>query len=168
MQEEQDVRAAADIVIGTLGKALGSQGAYILCHDVLIKNTIINFASEFIYSTYLNPASAGAALAAIQRTQNLKNDRPHLHQLSKEWRTALRGVGFDVPDFHSPIIPLIIGDVPRTQRYAQALRSAGFLVSVIRPPTVPENTARIRISLRRGLNSTHLEKLIFALKGVSQ
>jgi len=166
MQEEQGVRACADIVVGTLGKALGSQGAYILCQESVIKNTIINFTAEFIYSTYLNPASVGAALAAIARTKNLVKERTELHQLSRDWRSALRSVGFDVPDFHSPIIPLIIGDVQKTQQYAEALRSAGFIVSVIRPPTVPVGTARIRISLRRGLNKNHLEKLISTLKGV--
>ena len=129
---------------------------------------IINFAAEFIYSTYLNPASVGAALAAIARTKNLVTERKELHQLSRDWRSALRATGFTVSDFHSPIIPLIIGDVSKTQHYAEALRSAGFIVSVIRPPTVPVNTARIRISLRRGLNSTHLEKLILILKGVTQ
>ena len=167
MQEEQGVRASADIVVGTLGKALGAQGAYVLCHDVLIKNIIINFAAEFIYSTYLSPASAAAALAAITRTKNLTSERTGLHQLSRDWRAALRVAGFTAPDFHSPIIPLIIGDVKKTQHYAAALRSAGFIVSVIRPPTVPVNTARIRISLRRGLDSTHLEKFIATLKGVA-
>ncbi len=168
MQEEQGVRAAADIVVGTLGKALGSQGAYVLCHDVLIKNMIINFAAEFIYSTYLSPASAAAGLAAITRTKNLASERAQLQQLSRDWRKALREAGFTAPDCHSPIIPLIIGDIKKTQLYAEALRSAGFIVSVIRPPTVPVNSARIRISLRRGLNSGHLEKFISILKGVAQ
>lgn len=168
MQEEQGVRAAADIVVGTLGKALGSQGAYILCHDILIKNTIINFAAEFIYSTYLSPASAGAALAAITCTKNLVSERNQLQQLSRAWRKTLRAAGFDTLDDHSPIIPLILGDVKKTQFYAEALRSAGFIVSVIRPPTVPINTARIRISLRRGLRASDLEKFISVLKGVAQ
>ena len=168
MQEEQGVRAAADIVVGTLGKALGSQGAYVLCHDVLVKNMIINFAAEFIYSTYLSPASAAAGLAAVTRTKNLASERAQLQQLSRDWRKALREAGFTAPDCHSPIIPLIIGDIKKTQLYAEALRSAGFIVSVIRPPTVPVNSARIRISLRRGLNSGHLEKFISTLKGVAQ
>jgi 8-amino-7-oxononanoate synthase len=168
MQEEQGVRAAADIVVGTLGKSLGSQGAYVLCHDVLIKNMIINFAAEFIYSTYLSPASAAAGLAAITRTKNLVSERAQLQQLSRDWRKALREAGFTAPDCHSPIIPLIIGDIKKTQLYAEALRSAGFIVSVIRPPTVPVNSARIRISLRRGLNPGHLEKFISTLKGVAQ
>ena len=168
MQEEQGVRAAADIVVGTLGKALGSQGAYVLCHDVVIKNMIINFAAEFIYSTYLSPASAAAGLAAVTRTKNLAHERAQLQQLSRDWRKALREAGFTAPDCHSPIIPLIIGDIKKTQLYAEALRSAGFIVSVIRPPTVPVNSARIRISLSRGLKLGHLEKFISTLKGVAQ
>lgn len=167
LQEEQGVRAAADIVVGTLGKALGSQGAYILCNNPLIREMIINFSGEFIYSTYLAPASAASALAAVQRTKDLASERPALHQLSREWRNDLVAAGFVVPDNHSPIIPLIIGDVVKTNHYAQALRLAGFRVSVIRPPTVPLNTARIRISLRRGLNPEQRTKFISTLKGVT-
>ena len=128
---------------------------------------IINFAAEFIYSTYLNPAAVGAASVAIKRTKDLAAERTQLHQLSRDWRAALRIAGFTASDFHSPIIPLIIGDVKKTQHYAGALRSAGFIVSVIRPPTVPIGTARIRISLRRGVDTTHLEKFISTLKGVT-
>jgi 8-amino-7-oxononanoate synthase len=167
LQEGQGVRAAADIVVGTLGKSLGSHGAYVLSHAPEIRDALINFAGEFIYSTYLSPASAAAALAAVERTRALAAERPGLLALSVEWRDALCAAGFAVPSGDSPIIPLILGDSVVTLRYAEALRGAGFIVSAIRPPTVPVRTGRIRISLRRGLPADSLASFLAVLKGVT-
>jgi 8-amino-7-oxononanoate synthase len=167
LQEGQGVPAAADIVVGTLGKGLGSHGAYVLAHAPEVRDALINFAGEFIYSTYLAPASAAAALAAINRVRALASERPSLHALSVEWRDGLCAAGFAVPSGDSPIIPLILGDSDVTLRYAEALRGAGFLVSAIRPPTVPVRTGRIRISLRRGLPAESLASFLSVLKGVS-
>jgi 8-amino-7-oxononanoate synthase len=167
LQEGQGVPAAADIVVGTLGKGLGSHGAYVLAHAPEVRDALINFAGEFIYSTYLAPASAAAALAAIDRVRALASERPSLHALSVEWRDGLCAAGFAVPSGDSPIIPLILGDSDVTLRYAEALRGAGFLVSAIRPPTVPVRTGRIRISLRRGIPAESLAGFLSVLKGVS-
>jgi 8-amino-7-oxononanoate synthase len=167
LQEGQGVPAAADIVVGTLGKGLGSHGAYVLAHAPEVRDALINFAGEFIYSTYLAPASAAAALAAINRVRALASERPSLHALSVEWRDGLCAAGFAVPSGDSPIIPLILGDSDVTLRYAEALRGAGFLVSAIRPPTVPVRTGRIRISLRRGMPAESLASFLSVLKGVS-
>jgi len=167
LQEGQGVRAAADIVVGTLGKGLGSHGAYVLAHAPEVRDALINFAGEFIYSTYLAPASAAAALAAIDRVRELASERPSLHALSVEWRDGPCAAGFAVPSGDSPIIPLILGDSDVTLRYAEALRGAGFLVSAIRPPTVPVRTGRIRISLRRGMPAESLASFLSVLKGVS-
>jgi len=167
LQEGQGVPAAADIVVGTLGKGLGSHGAYVLAHAPEVRDALINFAGEFIYSTYLAPASAAAALAAIDRIRALASERPSLHALSVEWRDGLCAAGFAVPSGDSPIIPLILGDSDVTLRYAEALRGAGFLVSAIRPPTVPVRTGRIRISLRRGMPAESLASFLSVLKGVS-
>lgn len=164
LQEEQGVRAAADIVVGTLGKALGSQGAYVLAHAAEVRDTLVNFAGEFIYSTYLAPSCAAAALAALGRVSALATERPAWQALSREWRAALGEAGWAVPLGHSPIIPIVLGDAQRTLRTAHALRAAGFLVSAIRPPTVPAGTGRIRVSLRRGLTSTQLADFLSALK----
>jgi len=132
-----------------------------------IRDALINFAGEFIYSTYLSPASAAAALAAVERTRALAAERPGLLALSVEWRDALCAAGFAVPSGDSPIIPLILGDSDLTLRYAEALRGAGFIVSAIRPPTVPVRTGRIRISLRRGLPADSLASFLAVLKGVT-
>ena len=167
LQEEQGCRAAADVVVGTLGKALGSQGAYVLCHNADILSTLVNLAGEFVYSTHLAPPAVAAAIAAVGRAKALAPERPWLHRMSREWRAGLCEAGFAVPDGHSPIIPVVLGDPVRTLRVAEALRASGFLVSAMRPPTVPDGTARLRISLHRGLNENVRAGFIAALKGVS-
>ena len=167
LQEAQGAFAAADIVVGTLGKGLGSQGAYVLSHAPEVRDALINFAGEFVYSTYLAPSCAAAALAAVERVKGMSGERADLHALSHAWRDGLLEAGFAVPSGDSPIIPLILGDSDVTLKYATALRAAGFMVSAIRPPTVPVRTGRIRISLRRGLSPTVLSSFVAALKGVS-
>ena len=167
LQEARGVPAAADIVVGTLGKGLGSQGAYVLSHAPEVRDALINFAGEFVYSTYLAPSCAAAALAAIGRVRDMSGERGELHALSQAWRDGLVEAGFAVPTGDSPIIPLILGDSDVALRYATALRAAGFMVSAIRPPTVPVRTGRIRISLRRGLSPAVLASFVSALKGVS-
>jgi 8-amino-7-oxononanoate synthase len=167
LQEAQGAFAAADIVVGTLGKGLGSQGAYVLSHAPEVRDTLINFAGEFVYSTYLAPSCAAAALAAVERVKGMSAERSELTALSHAWRDGLVEAGFAVPSGDSPIIPLILGDSDVTLKYATALRSAGFMVSAIRPPTVPVRTGRIRISLRRGLSPAVLSSFVSALKGVT-
>ena len=165
--EGQGAFAAADIVVGTLGKGLGSQGAYVLSHAPEVRDALINFAGEFVYSTYLAPSCAAAALAAVERVKGMSGERAELHALSHAWRDGLLEAGFAVPSGDSPIIPLILGDSDVTLKYATALRAAGFMVSAIRPPTVPVRTGRIRISLRRGLSPDVLSSFVSALKGVT-
>ena len=167
LQEAQGAFAAADIVVGTLGKGLGSQGAYVLSHAPEVRDALINFAGEFVYSTYLAPSCAAAALAAVERVKGMSGERAELHALSHAWRDGLVEAGFAVPSGDSPIIPLILGDSDVTLKYATALRAAGFMVSAIRPPTVPVRTGRIRISLRRGLSPAVLFSFVSALKGVT-
>jgi 8-amino-7-oxononanoate synthase len=164
LQEEQGVRGAADVVVGTLGKGLGSQGAYVLSRESAVREGLINFSGEFIYSTYLAPSSVAAGLAAIKCVEALGDVRGALQALSREWRAALNAAGFAVPAGHSAIIPVVLGDANRTVHFANKLKDAGIKVSAIRPPTVPAGTGRLRVSLRRGLSSAHLEKFIKAMK----
>lgn len=167
LQEEQGVAGAADIVVGTLGKGLGSQGAYVLSRAPEVRETLVNFAGEFVYSTHLAPPAAAAALAAIGVARALADERPRLHALSRDWRRGLAEAGFAAPDGHSPVIPLVLGAPERTLRAAEALRAGGFLVSAIRPPTVPDGTSRIRISLRRGLRESDREAFLSVMKGAA-
>jgi 8-amino-7-oxononanoate synthase len=162
--EAQGCGAQADIVVGTLGKALGAQGAYTLFHDASLREWLLNEAGEFVYSTYLAPPAAGAALAALGCVRELDVERLFFHELSRSWRAAMRDAGANVPDGESPIVPVLLGSAERAVAVQRVLLERGFRVSCIRPPTVPEGTARLRVSLRRGLTDAQRETFVAALK----
>ena len=158
-----------DILVGTLGKSLGAAGAYTLFNDEILRRYLINFASEFIYSTYLPPAAAGAALGAIEVVKNFSpREREAMPALSKKWREAIRTI---VPTtdctLTSPVISIILGEENKMLEAANALKNAGFVVGAIRPPTVPAGTSRLRISLNRNLSDTSRERFCAVLKSVS-
>jgi 8-amino-7-oxononanoate synthase len=156
--EEFGVKAAADIVVGTLGKALGSQGAYVLAHNEAIIDHIVNHAGEYIYSTFLSPVAAGAALGALEQMRLLANQRRVWQDLSLQWRSRIRDWGVYMPQDNSPIIPILMGDEKKALEKTKQLANQGVLVSCVRPPTVPKGGARLRVSLNRNLNPSDLER----------
>jgi 7-keto-8-aminopelargonate synthetase-like enzyme len=207
--EAQGCPGQPDVRVSTLGKALGSQGAYTLYRDGALREWLLNEAGEFVYSTYLAPPAVGAALAALQRIREICSQRtdpplappgrgtggsgPHAAgdiqqppapsdalpssegsgvgstgqpsaftplELSRSWRAAMREAGANVPDGDSPIVPVRLGSAERAMKLQRGLLERGFRVSCIRPPTVPEGTARLRVSLRRGL--TDVQRVAFA------
>jgi 8-amino-7-oxononanoate synthase len=162
--EAQGCLAEPDLLVGTLGKALGAQGAYTLFREGALRQWLLNEAEEFVYSTYLAPPAAGAALAALNRVRELAPGRPALHRISRSWRAAMRSFGAEVPDGESPIVPVLLRSADRAVQVQRQLLERGFRVSCIRPPTVPEGTARLRISLRRGLTDAQREAFTVALK----
>lgn len=137
-----------DVFIGTLGKALGGMGAYALFHDHALRESLINHAGEFIYSTYLAPPLAAAATVAIERARMRAGESAAWRDQSHRFREALRQRGWNAPPGDSPIVPIIIGTDAAVLALGQHLLQCGFAVGAIRPPTVPENTARLRISLK--------------------
>jgi 8-amino-7-oxononanoate synthase len=148
----EGISGQVDLLVGTLGKGLGSMGAFTLFHDPHLRQQLINFAGEFIYSTYLAPACAAIALEALRIIRALDPaDQKSLHALSVEWRLVLRGHSHRAPEGDSPIVPVVLGDASHTMACANRLREAGYAVGAVRPPTVPVGSARLRISLRRGL-----------------
>jgi 8-amino-7-oxononanoate synthase len=165
LAEAAGVSGQVDIFVGTLGKALGAQGAYTLFRDARLRSHLLNLAGEFVYSTYLAPACAAAALAAVRRVGEMSaGERAALPALSRRWREELRGIVPGVPGGESPIVPVPLGSGEETMRCAAALRGEGFLVGAIRPPTVPSGGARLRVSLRRGLGGDVLARFGGALR----
>ncbi|MEM9157940.1 MAG: 8-amino-7-oxononanoate synthase [Verrucomicrobiota bacterium] len=162
--EESGVGQSVDVLVGTLGKGLGSMGAYTLFHEEALKTHFENYASEFIYSTYLPPSSVAAAGAAIDLIGKRKNERAWARQVSAGMRARLSEVGLDVMDGDSPILPVILGSVERVAEARSFLEERGFAVGVIRPPTVPEGTSRLRISLKSDLDPSLLAGLAEALE----
>ena len=162
LASELQVDQQVDILVGTLGKGLGSMGAYTLFHDEELKRFFTNACGEFIYSTFFAPASAASAAKAvgILGTEKAKRKREAARKLSVMFRQRLNSIGIDAPAGDSPIVPLIIGDVRETLEAQRRCEQAGFKVGAIRPPTVPKGTSRLRISLNADLKFEHLEALL--------
>jgi len=161
---EAGLTEEVDVLVGTLGKALGSQGAYTLFHDPLVRDFLINEAGEFIFSTYLSPIAAAVAQTAIARATELALEQPDWHELSRQLRQRLRVGGWQVADGDSPIVPVQIGEAEAAVKLAAALRERKILVGAVRPPTVPAGSSRLRISLKRDLTLADLERLVDALE----
>ena len=157
LAEEMQVQDQVDIIIGTLGKSLASMGAYILSDSPTIINFLVNRAGEFIYSTFLSPAQVGSAEIALQILQSAQEKRRYLQEISRNCRKTLNiEEGNNLP---SPIIPVLIGDPVKTLELRNHLLQKGIIVGAIRPPTVPPDTSRLRISLHTGVTAQTLEEL---------
>lgn len=135
-----------DVVVGTLSKALGSAGGFVST-SALIRDLLINRARSFIYTTGLSPANAGAALAALAVLAETPSMGDTLRARARDFAAALRHLGLEAPDRDVPIVPIPLGDNARTMAAATALREQGLWVTGIRPPTVPEGEARLRLTV---------------------
>jgi len=148
------------ITIGTLSKALGSQGGFVAASQLVI-DWLVNTARPFIYTTALNPAACGAALAALRvlaaepcLVETLRSNTCRLAE-------GLQAIGYDARHQPSPIIPVMIGDPATAVRLSAALLEHGLWCPAIRPPTVPSGTSRLRVTASAGLNAPQID---FALK----
>lgn len=153
----------ADNVVSlhTCGKGLGVEGA-LVCAPRLITDFLVNRARSFIFSTAPSPLMAVAVSAALDRCAGGDDLRARLDALRNHAGTVL-GAGFDLPKPASQIIPFILGGERRTMAAAGALRDAGFDVRGIRPPTVPDGTSRLRISLTLNVGTSDIDDLADAL-----
>src|SRR5437588_834990 len=142
---EAGLEGEIDVLIGTLGKALGSYGAYV-CADAQMVRYLINTARSLIFSTAPAPPAVAAALAALELLQ----ERPHrvqrLHANARALRRALAAEGFPVAEDDMPIVPLVLGDEREAMRMWQQAVEGGVLAAAIRPPTVPAATSRLRLA----------------------
>lgn len=161
--EYLDLSDKCDIIMGTFGKALGSYGAYIATSK-LIKKYLINKARGFIFSTALPPPIVGASIAGIELLEKEPYRRKKLLENSNYLRNKLIKTGLNVIG-DSQIIPVVIGDVEKTIKTAKLLRENGFYILPIRPPTVPDNSSRLRLSLIYDHSIEILDKLARLLKG---
>ncbi len=157
-----------DVKMGTLGKALGAFGAYVCGSHALI-DYLINACRSFIYTTGLPPPVAAAAREALRIVETEPERIARLHRNIAFFREGLRSVGFDVPQDGTPIIPVIVGDADRAMSLAEDLLERGVFARAIRPPTVPEGTARVRATVSAAHDDVHLERALdaFAAAGRS-
>lgn len=152
------VADAVDIQMGTLGKALGSFGAYAAASREIIE-FLINRARSFIFSTSLPPAVLAAAHAALAVvTSSVGKDlRERLQANATTFRCALAAAGFDTMGSTTQIVPLKVGDAHLTMEFTQRLLDRGIFVQGIRPPTVPAGSCRLRCALMATHTAADLE-----------
>ena len=150
------------ILMGTLGKAFGTYGAFVAGSEALIE-TLIQFARSYIYTTALPPAVAVASSVSLQLLQSEQWRRDKLNQLIARFRDAALQVGLQVMDSQTAIQPLLLGDDQQVLAVAAQLRDKGFMVGAIRPPTVPVGQARLRITLSANHSEQQVDALVDAL-----
>ncbi len=154
---------AVDVLVGTLGKTLASGGAYTLFRDATVRDYLVNFAGEFVYSTALSPLNVAAASAALTRVRELAPQQPAWHAASRSLRARLRADGWDASDGDSPIVPVRLGGADDAMSLAAGLRERQILTGAVRPPTVPAGTSRLRLSLKRTFAETDAQRLLAAM-----
>jgi len=160
--EEDGVGDGVDLAMGTFGKALGSYGAYVAGNKELIE-FLLNRARSFIFSTALPPAVAAASLAAVQLVQQEPNLRRELHGKIDYFKGLLRTGGYSADLGPSQIIPILVGESRAALNKAGLLQKQGVFATAVRPPTVPEGTARLRFSITRHHSTADLTQAAKAL-----
>ena len=160
--EHFGMEEAVDISVGTLGKALGSFGAFAACSPAL-KEYLINHARSFIYSTSLPPPVLAASLKALEILQAEPGRRQRLQQNAEDLGKGLHKLGFSLPEPVTPIQSLVFGEESLAMAMCEHLLQQGVYAQGIRPPTVPPGTARIRFSLMATHTREDVHKALCAI-----
>lgn len=142
----EGIGSDVNIHMGTLSKALGSQGGFV-CGSAAVRSLLVNRARSFVYSTALSPAAVGAALGAIEWLAGNPGSGVDLLTRAGEFRRRLKNGGLDTGNSASQIVPVIVGSEAAALALSERLRTEGIFVPAIRPPTVPAGTARLRFSV---------------------
>lgn len=159
------VKDAIAIRIGTLSKAVGSQGGFVSGPKVMI-DYLINRSRSLIYSTSLAPPAVAAALHGMDRIAEQPQRRERVQRLSARVRTELGIKTSSQLEFKVPIIPMVVGRDDRATDLSKQLWERGFYVPAIRPPTVTEGSARLRISLSAAHDDVMIDRLIETLRAL--
>jgi 8-amino-7-oxononanoate synthase len=149
-------------IVHTCGKALGSAGAFV-CGPAVLKEHLINHARTFIFSTALPPYFVEQIRAALRLATGMEYEREILKKRAQGMIRALRQNGFDTANSSSQIVPVILGGNEDTLKAAAHLQKEGFAVRGIRPPTVPQGQARLRLSLTAKIAEEDLQRAVTAL-----
>ena len=155
---EEDV----PVLIGTLGKAAGTSGAFVAGPEWLTEY-LVQKARTYIYTTAMPPAVAVATCASLDRIEADDARREHLNQLVARFRAGAENLGYELMPSHTPIQPIMIGDNHAALALSQALEEQGMLVTAIRPPTVPVGQARLRVTLSAAHTTDNVDHLLAAL-----
>ena len=150
------------VLMATLGKALGCSGAFVAGSAALIDG-LLQFARPYVYTTAMPPALAAAACTAVELARRDHWRREKLQALIARFRAGAAQLGLPLMDSSSAIQPLLLGDAQAALDAAQMLEQRDLLVTAIRPPTVPQGQARLRITLSAAHEDEHVDRLLEAL-----
>ncbi|WP_295488338.1 8-amino-7-oxononanoate synthase [uncultured Pseudomonas sp.] len=150
------------VLIGTLGKACGTAGAFVAGSDDLIE-ALVQFARPYIYTTSQPPALACATLKSLQLLRDETWRREKLAALIRQFRAGAQQIGLVLMDSPTAIQPILVGDAARALKLSAMLRQRGLLVTAIRPPTVPAGGARLRVTLSAAHSEAQVQLLLNAL-----
>ena len=155
------------ILMGTLGKGLGTFGAFVAGSEALIE-TLIQQARSYVYTTAPPPAVAEATRASLRIARQESWRRERLLQLVSRFREGATALGLPLMDAETPIQPVLAGSARQALAWSGQLEEQGILVSAIRPPTVPEGSARLRITFSANHTERHLDRLLAALASLER
>jgi len=147
------------VLMGTLGKAFGTSGAFVAGSELLIE-TLIQNARTYIYTTAMPPAIAAATRVSLKLLQKENWRRERLAELIKRFRNGASQLGYELMDSASPIQPIVIGSEEKALKLTAWLEEKGVLITAIRPPTVPKGTARLRITFSADHTIEQVDKLL--------
>ena len=147
------------VLVGTLGKAFGTAGAFVAGSEELIE-TLIQFARPYIYTTSQPPAVACATLKSLELLRSESWRRDHLNSLIARFRQGASEIGLTLMDSPTPIQPILVGSSERALNLSATLRERGILVGAIRPPTVPTGSARLRVTFSASHSEAQVERLL--------
>lgn len=150
------------VLMGTLGKAFGVFGAFVAGPDAVVE-TLLQHARTYTYTTALPPPVAAAALAALRIVETERWRRDRVAELTDRFRRGATERGIAITDSVTPIQPVVLGDTRRALAAQAALEERGYLVTAIRPPTVPRGSARLRVTLSAAHDEAQVDGLLDAL-----
>lgn len=160
--EEQGCLKDIDFLCGTFGKAMASVGAYVVCRKVM-HDYLVNRMRTLIFTTSLPPINVAWTRFVLSHLEDMQVRREHLAKISASLRTAIRKSGVECPS-ESHIIPLVVGANEKAIWKALQMQEHGFYVLPVRPPTVPEGTARLRFSLTSLIEEDEMARLCHEVK----
>ncbi len=158
----EDFADLVDVAMGTFGKALGGFGSYLAC-DGDIRDFLIQRCGGLVYSTGLPPAALGAIDAALTLVPQMAHEREILLSRAENLRASLRAQGWNCGASASQIVPVLVGGEAETVTLAAELERRGFWIAAIRPPTVPQGSSRLRISLGAAHAAQDIDALVAVL-----
>lgn len=150
------------VYMATLGKALGGYGAF-ACGGPVVIEWLLQRARTYMFSTALPPACGAVASAAIDVLESTASPVPLLHERIAQFRAACAASGIPLGESRSAIQPVVVGEAVEALAISRRMLERGVLVPAIRPPTVPPNTSRLRISLSAAHSAGDIEQLVAAL-----